>query len=79
MNTPNEAITLIQKILVTNPAKRPTLEDILNSDFMRLGQGIFKELPAICSRKAPSKRELTSLTPIAATMMTVKDTSRSIN
>lgn len=28
-NTPPEAISLIQKILVKNPADRPTLEEIL--------------------------------------------------
>jgi len=26
---------------------------------MQLGQGILKELPSVCSRKAPSKKELT--------------------
>lgn len=58
MNTPNEGIALIQKILVRNPADRPTLDEILTSDFMKLGQGILKELPAICSKKAPTKKDL---------------------
>lgn len=53
---------MIQKILVRNPADRPTLDDILNSDFMRLGQGILRELPAVCSRKAPTKKELINTT-----------------
>jgi len=26
---------------------------------MQLGQGILRELPAVCSRKAPTKKELT--------------------
>lgn len=42
MNTPNEAINLIRKILVRNPADRPTLDDILASDFLKLGNGILK-------------------------------------
>ena len=62
LNVPNEAISLIQKILVRNPADRPTPDDILNSDFMRLGQGILRELPAVCSRKAPTKKELINTT-----------------
>ena len=64
MNTPNEAATLIQRILVRNPADRPTLDDILTSEFMRLGQGILKELPAICSKKAPTKKDLNSTTHV---------------
>lgn len=42
MFTPDEAIDLIKKILVTNPAKRPTLDDILESEFMKLGNKIYK-------------------------------------
>lgn len=42
MNTPNEAVDLIRKILVRNPADRPTLDEILDSDFMKLGNGILK-------------------------------------
>lgn len=56
LNVPNEALSLIQKLLVRNPADRPTLDDILCSDFMRLGQGILRELPAVCSKKAPTKK-----------------------
>ena len=66
LTVPNQAISLIQKLLVRNPADRPTLDDILCSDFMRLGQGILRELPAVCSRKAPTKKELlnTTVTPL---------------
>ncbi len=55
---PDEAIDLIHKILVKNPWERPTLDDILNSDFMKLGNKIYKELPAICSRRTPMKKDL---------------------
>ena len=58
MHVPQEAITLIKKILVRNPADRPTLDDILASDFMKMGQGILRELPAVCSKKAPTKPDL---------------------
>jgi len=56
MNVPHEAISLIQKLLLKNPHDRLTLDEILMSDFMRLGQGILKELPSICSKKAPTKK-----------------------
>lgn len=56
MTVPNEAVSLITRLLLKNPADRPTLDEILNSSFMQLGQGILKELPAVCSRKAPSKK-----------------------
>ncbi len=75
MNVPHEAISLIQKILQRNPADRPTLDDILSSDFMRIGQGILKELPAVCSRKAPTKRQLvnTSTTPLPQPLVQKSD------
>ena len=56
VNTPPEAINLINKILVRNPADRPTLDEILTSDFMKLGHGVPKELPSVCSKKAPTKK-----------------------
>lgn len=56
LNTPIEAISLIRKILVRNPADRPTLDDILASDFLKLGHGILKELPAICAKRIPTKK-----------------------
>lgn len=42
MLVPDEAIDLIKKILVKNPAERPTLNEILKSDFMKLGNQIYK-------------------------------------
>ena len=37
---PQEAIDLIKSILVKNPANRPTLEEILESPFMTMGQDL---------------------------------------
>ena len=71
VNTPPEAINLINKILVRNPADRPTLEEILSSDFMRLGHGIPKELPLVCSKKAPTKKELNMTQSIQKTELGV--------
>ena len=65
---------MISRILVRNPADRPTLDDILTSDFMRLGQGILKELPAICSKKAPTKKDL-NLSSHLPTNQLMKSTS----
>ena len=70
MHAPDEATGLIHRILVRNPADRPTLDDILTSDFMRLGQGILKELPAICSKKAPTKKDLNLSTHLTTTQLT---------
>lgn len=36
---------------------------------MRLGQGILKELPAICSKKAPTKKDLDLSTHLPTTQL----------
>ena len=41
---------------------------------MKLGQGILKELPAICSKKAPTKKDLNLSIHLPTTQLT-KSTS----
>ena len=57
-NAPPEACDLIKKILVKNPADRLTVDEILDSPFMKLGGKIPHGLPSIISIRAPNKKEL---------------------
>ena len=41
-----------------DPAKRPSLDEIINSPFMKLGNGIVLELPGICNLRAPTRSQL---------------------
>ena len=46
---------LINKILVTDPSRRIGLDDMLEHDFMRLGDGIPKNLPSSTLAVPPMK------------------------
>lgn len=58
---PLEAVDLMQKILVKNSWERLTLDEIVESDFMKLGNRIYKELPGVCSKKAPVKKDFENI------------------
>jgi serine/threonine protein kinase len=57
-DVPFEAIDLIKKILVANPALRPTLDQILDSPFMNIGNSIPLGLPPATLKRAPTRKEL---------------------
>ena len=56
-----EAIDLIRRTLSVSPADRPTLNEILESPFMRLGEGIPLSLPPIIDKRAPSKKDFNNI------------------
>lgn len=49
----NAGKDLLRKILVVDPSKRYTFEEILQHPFMNPECGIPKELPLICMTQAP--------------------------
>jgi polo-like kinase 1 len=57
-DVPFQAIDLIKRILVSSPALRPTIDQILDSPFMRLGGSIPLGLPPISLKRPPSRKEL---------------------
>jgi hypothetical protein len=66
-------------ILVKNPCSRPTLDEILSSDFMKLGEGILKELPKVCAKRAPSKRDLQINTTLVTNSIEKKNSANLLN
>ena len=61
----NAAKDLIKQILVKDPSKRPTLNQILRHEFFNLGRTIPKLIPIVFKDKEPSKSYIKNFMPDA--------------
>lgn len=68
------AKTLISRILVTDPSKRPSLDDLTASDFMNQGNSIPKVLPPSTLACPPSSSYLRQFMPSATSTQKLPET-----